>query len=73
MVSYRFATGAKGATANDVTVEHAAPVAEPSSSAREFGTVKGWREEKGFGFIGRDDGGDEYVFLCSRYHLVYFH
>ena len=67
-VSYRFETGSKGPSAKQVLVESAAEVVDIPSNAREAGTVKTWRDEKGFGFIGRDDGGSEYVFLgcqCS--------
>ena len=67
IVSYRFETGGKGASAKDAVVETAAEVAEAVQHSRETGTVKGWRDEKGFGFIGRDDGGSEYVLPSYHY------
>ena len=69
-VSYRFASGNKGASAKGVTVETAADVVDAVSNERVSGNVKVWREEKGFGFIGRDDGRSEYAF---PYHSPYLH
>ena len=40
-------------------VEEAAAVVEDHDPAREKGTVKKWNAEKGFGFIGRVNGGDD--------------
>ena len=40
-------------------VEEAAAVVEDDDLTREKGTVKKWNAEKGFGFIGRVNGGDD--------------
>ena len=51
LVTYRFETGGKGASANGVVVESAAEVADVTQKYRETGTVASWNSEKGFGFI----------------------
>ena len=70
-VSYRFEIGSKGACAKDVVIEVAAEAMEPAEHSRETGIVKGWREEKGYGFIGRDDRGAEYVLPSCVFPLQY--
>ena len=54
-VSYRFESRGKGASAKAVVVESAAKMVNVTPGGRETGVVKTWRDEKGFGFIGRDE------------------
>ena len=55
-VSFVYESDDKGGKAREVWIEKA--VVE-DGSAREMGTVKRWNTEKGFGFIGRANGGDD--------------
>ena len=55
-VSFVFEHGPKGASAKNVREEEGGAVGE---EAREMGTIKRWNAEKGFGFIGRLNGGDD--------------
>ena len=55
-VSFIFQEGPKGASAQSVRAEEGASSMEES---REMGTIKRWNAEKGFGFIGRANGGDD--------------
>ena len=55
-VSFVYESDEKGGKAKEVLIEEA--VVE-DDSAREMGTIKRWNAEKGFGFIGRTNGGDD--------------
>ena len=55
-VSFVFEEGPKGASAKNVREEEGGVVVE---DAREWGEIKGWHAEEGFGFIGRTNGGDD--------------
>ena len=55
-VSFIYESDEKGGKAKNVLIEEA--VVE-DDSAREMGTIKRWNAEKGFGFIGRANGGDD--------------
>ncbi|KAF6231745.1 hypothetical protein HO173_010047 [Letharia columbiana] len=55
-VSFVFEEGPKGASAKNVREEEGGTVTE---EVREMGTIKRWNAEKGFGFIGRANGGDD--------------
>ena len=58
-VSFVFEEGVKGGAARDVLEEEVMEGVIEDVSVREVGTVKRWNAEKGFGFIGRADGGDD--------------
>ena len=55
-VSFVYENDEKGGKAKEVLIEEAAVEDE---SVREMGTIKRWNAEKGFGFIGRANGGDD--------------
>lgn len=55
-VSFVFEEGPKGASAKNVREEEGGTEID---EVRELGTIKRWNEEKGFGFIGRANGGDD--------------
>lgn len=55
-VSFVYESDEKGGKAKEVLIEEAAV---EDDSAREMGTIKKWNAEKGFGFIGRFNGGDD--------------
>ena len=55
-VSFVYESDDKGGKAREVWIEKAVV---KDGSAREMGTVKRWNAEKGFGFIGRANGGDD--------------
>ena len=55
-VSFVYESDDKGGKAKEVLIEEA--VVE-DDSPREMGTMKRWNAEKGFGFIGRANGGDD--------------
>ena len=55
-VSFVYESDEKGGKARKVLIEEA--VVE-DDSAREMGQIKRWNAEKGFGFIGRANGGDD--------------
>ncbi|CAD6586950.1 MAG: hypothetical protein ASARMPRED_002886 [Alectoria sarmentosa] len=55
-VSFVFESDEKGGKAKEVLIEEAVL---QDDSAREMGTIKRWNAEKGFGFIGRANGGDD--------------
>lgn len=55
-VSFLFEEGPKGASAKNVREEEGATAMD---EVRETGTIKRWNAEKGFGFIGRANGGDD--------------
>lgn len=55
-VSFVFEIDEKGGKARGVLIEEA--VVE-NDSAHEMGTIKKWNAEKGFGFIGRTNGGED--------------
>lgn len=55
-MSFVYENDEKGGKAKDVVIEEA--VVE-DDSAPEMGTIKRWNAGKGFGFIGRANGGDD--------------
>ena len=57
-VSFVYESDEKGGKAKEVMIEEAA-VVDGGGLAREMGTIKRWNADKGFGFIGRANGGDD--------------
>ena len=57
-VSFIVEPGDKGDSAKKIREEESVPEMVLSDEGREFGTVKKWIEEKGFGYIDRRKGGD---------------
>ena len=59
-VSFVCVEGPKGPSAKNVQAEEGGfAVAQEPEAEREMGVIKRWTPEKGFGFIGRDNGGED--------------
>ena len=63
-VSFVLETGEKGDSAAKIREEEEIPEMFLFDEGREFGTITKWIDEKGFGYITRKKGGDEYGFLA---------
>lgn len=60
-VSFILETSEKGDNAMEIREEDDVPEMILSDVGREFGTIMKWIEDKGFGYIQRKNGGEEYV------------
>ncbi len=60
-VSFVLEASEKGDSATNIREEDEVPEIELSDEGREFGTITKWFEDKGFGYIQRKKGGEEYV------------
>ena len=58
-VSFTVESSDKGDSAKKVREEESVPEMVLSDEGREFGIVKKWIEERGFGYIDRRKGGEE--------------
>ncbi len=61
-VSFVLECSDKGDSAMRIREEAEIPEMVLSDEGREFGTIMKWIEDKGFGYIQRKKGGEEYVY-----------
>lgn len=64
-VSFVLESGDKGDSAMKIREEDEIPEMVFSDKGREFGTIVKWIEEKGFGYIQRNNDGEEYAKIHS--------
>ena len=66
-VSFVLECGDKGDSAMKIREEEEIPEMVLSDEGREFGTIVKWIEDKGFGYVQRKKGGEEYVDFFLRF------